>query len=83
MRGTPEETEAGYRGSISYFGWYEVDAENGVIIHRVEGSIFPNMEGSEQKRFFELKGDRLELRTPTFKMDGEIVHGILLWERIP
>ncbi|MCQ3935912.1 MAG: hypothetical protein DPW18_02575 [Chloroflexi bacterium] len=82
MRGTPEEMEASYKGSISYFGWYEVDTENGVIIHHVEGSIFPNMEGSEQRRFFELMGDRLQLRTPTFKMGGEIVHGILLWERI-
>lgn len=82
MRGTPEETEASYRGSISYFGMYKVDEENGVIIHQVEASLFPNMEGTEQIRYFELKENLLQLRTPTFKVAGEVTFGILLWERI-
>lgn len=82
MRGTPEETEASYRGSISYFGTYKVDEENGVIIHQVEASLFPNMEGTEQIRYFELKENLLQLRTPTFKVAGEVTFGILLWERI-
>lgn len=82
MRGTPQETEASYRGSISYFGTYKVDEEKGIIIHVVEGSIFPNMEGTEQIRYFELSENILQLRTPTFKMAGEVTFGILLWERI-
>jgi hypothetical protein len=82
MMGTPEEIEASYKGSISYFGTYQVDAENGFIIHHVESSIFPNMEGTDQKRFFELSEDRLQLTTPPINLDGEKVVGVLLWERV-
>jgi len=82
QQGTVEETLASYRGSISYFGTYKVDEENKIIIHQVEGSLFPNMEGTEQIRYFELKENILQLRTPTFKVAGEVTFGILLWERI-
>lgn len=81
MMGTPSEIEANYKGSISYFGTYEVDIENGFIIHHVESSIFPNMEGSDQKRFFELSEGRLQLTTPPINLDGEKAIGVLLWER--
>lgn len=82
MRGTPEETEASYRGSISYFGTYKIDEENKMIIHQVEGSLFPNMEGTEQIRYFELNENILQLRTPTFKVAGEVTFGTLIWERV-
>ena len=82
MQGTTEEIEASYKGSISYFGTYEVDLENGVILHHVEGSIFPNMEGTEQRRFYELTENRLLLRTPPFTVGGERAVGVIEWERI-
>ena len=82
MNATTEEIEVNYKGSISYFGSYEFDPENRVIVHHVEASIFPNMEGTEQKRFFELTGDRLQLKTPLFKLAGEMAVGVLLWERV-
>ena len=82
MKGTAEEIEASYKGSISYFGTYEFHPEQGEIIHHVEASIFPNMEGSKQKRFFELSGKRLQLETPPIKLGGEKAVGILLWERL-
>ena len=82
MQGTPGEIEANYKGSISYFGTYEIDAENGFIIHHVESSIFPNMQGTKQKRFFELSGGRLRLTTPRFRLDGENAVGVLLWDRV-
>jgi hypothetical protein len=82
MMGTPEEIDASYKGSISYFGTYQVDAENGFVIHHVESSIFPNMEGTDQKRFFELSEERLQLTTPPINLDGEKAIGILLWERV-
>ena len=81
MMGTPNEIEANYKGSISYFGTYEVHMENGFIIHRVESSIFPNMEGTDQKRFFELSEGQLKLTTPPINLDGEKAVGVLLWER--
>ena len=82
MMGTPEEIDANYKGSISYFGTYQVDAENGFIIHHVESSIFPNMEGTDQKRFFELSGNRLQLTTPPINLDGGKAVGVLLWQRV-
>ena len=82
MRGTVEEIEANYKGCISYFGTYELDIQNSLIIHHVESSIFPNMEERDQERFFELSENRLQLRTPPIKLDGERAVGILLWERI-
>ena len=82
MKGTADEIDAGFKGCISYFGSYTVDEENSFIIHRVEGSLFPNMEGTNQIRLFERSGNRLTLRTPPFKLDGDIAVGILQWERI-
>ena len=82
MQGTPEEIEANYKGCVSYFGSYEVNPKNGYIIHHVEASIFPNMEGTDQKRFFELNGNRLQLKTPPFKLEGVKAVGILFWERL-
>jgi hypothetical protein len=82
MMGTPEEIDANYKGSISYFGAYQVDTENGFVIHHVESSIFPNMEGTDQKRFFELSEGRLQLTTPPINLDGEKAVGVLIWERV-
>ena len=81
MQGTAEEIFASYKGSISYFGTYTVDNENKIILHEVEGSIFPNMEGTIQRRFFELSENHLQLSTPPFNVGGERVTGIILWER--
>ena len=47
MKGTAEEIEANYKGCISYFGTYELDMQNSLIVHHVEASIFPNMEGRD------------------------------------
>ena len=82
MKGRVEEIEANYKGCISYFGTYELDMQNSLIIHHVEASIFPNMEGRDQERFFELSENRLQLRTPPIKLDGEKAIGVLLWEKI-
>jgi hypothetical protein len=82
MQGTPEEIEANYKGSISYFGTYEIDTDKGEVNHFVEGSIFPNMEGTKQKRFYELSENQLLLKTPPFKVGGERAVGIITWKRV-
>lgn len=81
MQGTLEEMSASYKGAISYFGTYTVDVENKIVFHQVEGSIFPNMEGTVQKRFFEVSEHQLQLRTPSFMVDAERVTGLIIWER--
>jgi len=82
MQGTSEEIEANFKGSISYFGTYEVDSEKREINHFVEGSIFPNMEGTQQKRTYELNEKQLVLRTQRFNVNGEKAVGVLQWEKI-
>ncbi len=82
MKGTAEEIKENFEGCIAYYGHYELDTENGFIIHHVEGSLFPNWEGGEQIRFFdELSGNRIKLSTPPILLGGEIV-ATLVWERI-
>jgi len=82
MQGTSEEITAAFKGCISYFGVYEVDLEYHKIIHHVEGSIFPNMEGTKQIRMFEIFDDHMTLTTPAFKLDGEKAVGVLEWNRV-
>jgi len=82
IKGTAGEIKANYEGCVSYYGSYEFDRENGFIIHRVEGSLFPNWEGLGLKRFFEMSGNRLKLSTPPTLWDGGANVATLIWERI-
>jgi len=82
MKGTTEEIKANYEGFVSYYGPYEFDRKKGLVIHHMEGSLFPNWEGQRQKRFFELSGNRLKLSTPPTLWGGGEVVAVLLWERI-
>jgi len=45
-------------------------------------SLLPNMEGTEQTRYFELSGNHLQLKTPPIKLDGEKAIGVLQWEKV-
>jgi hypothetical protein len=58
---TSSELKAVYDGYVGYFGRYSVDEANGIVIHHVEGSLWPSFIGTDQKRPFELSGDRLTI----------------------
>jgi hypothetical protein len=76
-QGTPEENKETADGTITYFGTYSAnEADSSIGIH-VEGSSFPNWNGSEQKRFVTIAGDQLTLtvRPPA----GDIVD--VIWKR--
>ncbi len=81
LKGTTEEIKANYEGFVSYYGSYEFERENGVVIHHVDGSLFPNWEGLKLKRFVDLSTNRLKLSTPPTVWGGRMV-GVVLWERI-
>ncbi len=72
--------EQAFRGYVAYFGSYEVDTEAGTLSTRVTGALNPAMVGTEQRREFELAGDRLTLRTP--QSGPRNVSGVLVWERV-
>ena len=80
--GTPEEIEAAFEGYGAYFGTYEIHEAEGFVIHRVEGSLFPNNVGTEQKRFFEFSGDTLILKPPPRQVGGAQVAPRITWQRV-
>jgi lipocalin-like protein len=56
---TLDEAKAAYEGYVAYFGTYTIDEASHSVIHHVEGSLGPSYIGTDQKRPFELSGDRL------------------------
>jgi hypothetical protein len=62
---------------FGYFGTFSVDEEKNAVIHRIEGSWFPNLIGTEQVRFFRFEGEKLVLDADTNWGKVRIV-----WEKI-
>ena len=58
---TAEEHKATALGTITYFGTYSVNEADRVINIHVDASSFPNWNGTDQKRFFEVSNDQLKL----------------------
>ncbi|MFY9608140.1 MAG: lipocalin-like domain-containing protein [Blastocatellia bacterium] len=69
---TPTQAIGGF---TAFFGTYEIDAENSVVIHRVEGHVLPESVGKVLLREFTFSGDVLILK-PSPKRR-------VVWERIP
>ena len=82
LKGSDEEVRAAFEGYVAYYGSYTVDEDQGLMIHQVEGSFFPNWIGERQLREFEFSDDgRLELRTLPIKGSRADLTVVLLWER--
>jgi hypothetical protein len=76
---TPGEARAALTSYNSYFGRFTVNEAEGFVTHHLQGSLNPNM-APDQKRFFELSGNRLTLIPPR-GADG--VQSRITWERVP
>jgi hypothetical protein len=76
-QGTPEENRETANGTITYFGTYSLSGTGGSIAIHVEGSSFPNWNGTDQKRLVAITGDQLTLtvRPP----GGDVVD--VIWKR--
>ena len=81
MGGTPEQISAAYLGYQGYFGTFTVNETERMVTHHIQASSFPNWVGVDQRRFFELAGDRLTLRTPPLLIGKAQVVGHLVWQR--
>ena len=68
--GTLEEIKQAYDNFDAYCGTYTIDEETRTITHHVQGAKFPNWVGTEQVRYFELEGNRLQIKA-TIKIEGE------------
>ena len=72
-----EEAAAAWRTYFGYWGSFKVCPEEGVVVHRVEGSSFPNWIGTDQARHFRFDGaNRLVLETKS--VSGRYT---LIWQR--
>jgi len=78
LTGTPREFEAAVLGSSTHFGTISVDPVGRALTFKIESASFPNWEGAEQKRQYELNGDELSYRVPT-RPDGNTP--ISVWRR--
>jgi Lipocalin-like domain len=69
MQGTAEENKAIVQGSIAYFGTYSVVDK--VIIQKVEGSTWPNWNGTDQKRpIISFTADEMKVTVPAASLGG-------------
>jgi hypothetical protein len=78
LGGTTQEKVAAAEGYISYVGRYDIQG-NKIVVH-VEVSFFPNWVGKDQERFFEVRGNTLELSTAPLLVRGKQQTAHLVWE---
>jgi Lipocalin-like domain len=81
MKGTPEENQAIVQGSLAAYGTYTVvnEKEHAVKYH-IEGSTFPNWDGQDQKRTWNVKGDELSITNPVTSVGGGVAY--LIFKRV-
>jgi hypothetical protein len=64
-KGTPEEYKAILSGLVASFGTYTVNEADKTVITRVEGGVYPNLIGVDQKRvIMSLTADELKYTNP-------------------
>ncbi len=80
--GSPDEVRAAFEGYSASFGRYTVSPDDSSVIHHIEGSLFPNWVGGEQRRLVHLAGRRLRLTTPPLLYDGVEQTVVSTWERV-
>jgi Lipocalin-like domain len=78
VEGTPEEYKATVEGYIGYFGTYSLNGKD-LVLH-IEGSSFPNWNGTDQKRTnVTITGDELKYTQPTPSGGGAAAP--IVWKR--
>ena len=75
---TPEENRAIVQGSIAHFGTVSVNAADKTITFKIETSLFPKWDGTEQQRPFTVAGDELTYTVPSASGGGTAT---VVWKR--
>ena len=75
---TPEENRAIVQGSIAHFGTFSVNAADQTITFKIETSLFPKWDGTEQQRPFTVTGDELTYTVPSASGGGPAT---VVWNR--
>jgi len=79
QRGTPDENQAVVVGTNSRFGTYLVNEANRTVTIRIEGSSYPNEEGTETTRPITITGDELRYTDPAPTVGGPPTQ--VVWRR--
>jgi len=77
-----QDVRSAYAGYIAYFGRYEVNEPDGIVIHHVDGALNPGWVGGDQVRSMRFDGELLILSTDVRKAGGLVRH-TLTWKKIP
>jgi hypothetical protein len=78
---TPEEKAAAADGTFFYCGRYEIDMENGSIIHLPEMASDPGYVGSRQVRPYRFASGRL-IFSDVEKDDPAVARWKIVWEKV-
>ena len=73
---------AAFAGYYAYFGRYEIFPDSQLVVHHVQGSLWPAEVGLRRRRVYRLAGNRLSLRALP-ERDGVRYPRWLTWERVP
>ena len=65
QKGSTEEKATAWGNYFGYFGSFTIDEPAHTVIHCIEGSWFPNLVGTEQRRVYRFERDRLILNAST------------------
>lgn len=80
---SPPDGGAAVTGHAAYFGTFDVDDGEGILVHHVAGANSGNISGDQRRVFRFLTPDRLTLQPPAREVDGVRVTTTLTWERLP
>ena len=79
-----EPTEAELRstvnGLMAYAGTYEVNEDEGFVVHHIEVDLAPNRVGTAPKRYYIFEENRLILR-PVEPLPKDVIDYRITWER--
>jgi hypothetical protein len=70
LDGTPEENKAAIAGAVAAFGTWSFDEATNTLVTSIEGNLFPNDEGKDQRRIIALAGDKLKMLNPSPSSGG-------------
>lgn len=77
--GSADEFKSAVLGSSTHYGTVAIDDKAGQLVFSIEGSSFPNWEGTVQRRQYQLEDGQLSYQVPP-RADGSIP--ISVWRRL-
>jgi Lipocalin-like domain len=83
MKGTADENKTAIQGITSHFGTYSVDEASKTLTFHIEGSAFPNWDGTTQKRTITSLTPNDELTYTLSMPSGGALPVTLAWKWVP